>query len=307
MTTKVETKNDKEKSNNNISNSNTCLSNTTNPSTPIKSKYTPNLEVADFLPDAQALIKDYICYLCGGVYFNPRIDRCGHIYCTPCLKITDCCPLTNAIYNDSNLTPINFVSAIIDKQMVYCRNKSKGCEWTGKLIELSEHQSICPKQSIKCDIPGCIEGDLRENISKHQENCEYRVVPCVDCQLTFPKILLENHFKECPEGKLECPKNCNEKIKRKDLEKHVKDECENISVYCEFETIGCLDKFNRKYFEKHMIDNHSKHNLLAIKKIADFQKDSQKQITELSERLKISEKNNEDLNSLINEMSTGKY
>ena len=41
-------------------------------------------------------------------------------------------------------------------------------------------------------------------------------------------------MKECPFVDISCPKNCGKQMKKKDLEEHLKKECPNRTVPCNF-------------------------------------------------------------------------
>ena len=48
-------------------------------------EYEKHLDVDYFFEKDKNSVKDYICFLCKGVYFEPYVDRCGHIFCKECI------------------------------------------------------------------------------------------------------------------------------------------------------------------------------------------------------------------------------
>ena len=157
------------------------------------------LDINNFLPECQDTLRDYLCPLCEGVYKDPIIDECNHVFCKNCieksLKTTKACPLIPAnMIDEKKLSSIKFVTNILDKQSLYCLNKSKDCKWFGKLQVLSNHLTIdCKKQAINCVNPGCEHKVPREEMVNHQNVCDYRTINCSDCNSSIAFILQSFH------------------------------------------------------------------------------------------------------------------
>ena len=232
------------------------------------------LDIEDFLPESRDAISDYICPICKGVFNQPLIDQCGHIYCSSCIEMTSCCPVTLAPFTESKLAPINFISSVLSKQFLYCKNKKKNCEWYGKLSELNNHISTdCQKQSMSCCFEGCFALVDREGLLDHEEVCEYRIVKCPECSIPIARLNLETHYEVCPNFKLDCPNNCEGKVERKDLNTHLDSECMNRLVNCDYSEIGCQEKPQYKDLTSHLESKMLHHNFLMMKYVLTSHKD----------------------------------
>jgi len=144
------------------------------------------LRVEDFVPDSQSTVKEYICSFCEGVLVEPVVDHCGHIFCKKCIQIYltvhQTCPHSNESLNETELTAMNFIEKILEKQTIYCKNKEKNCEWIGKYQFYDNHLKLeCLKQNINCTNSGCSEEFMRGDKEKHLNDCEYRLVKCEYC------------------------------------------------------------------------------------------------------------------------------
>ncbi|XP_044174909.1 TNF receptor-associated factor 6-like isoform X2 [Acropora millepora] len=70
------------------------------------------------------------------------------------------------------------------------------------------------------------------------------------CPWKGPLGNLEDHLKECDFVDVSCPKNCGKKFQRRDLEKHLKDDCPNTKVRCTY----CTEEVLRNRVENHFQD-----------------------------------------------------
>ena len=89
------------------------------------------VKLANFTPEAQSLISDYVCTICDGVYTKPVMDPCGHVFCQNCienhLKDNPLCPYPphNDIANQK-LSNASFIEQILGKQQLNCLYKADG-------------------------------------------------------------------------------------------------------------------------------------------------------------------------------------
>ena len=94
----------------------------------------------------------------------------------------------------------------INELKIYCPKKNKGCQWTGKLNDITKHIIHGECQDIECDkckeiichttgtleshLPDCpcycqyckIIADKEEIISKHKDKCEKCPTMCTNCR-----------------------------------------------------------------------------------------------------------------------------
>jgi len=231
--------------------------------------FTKYLDIEDFLPECRnQLIGDYICPMCNGVYNNPLVDQCGHIYCSTCIEQMDKCPITNNSFKNIKHNSIGLIANFLDKQFVYCKNKHKDCKWEGKLSDLNSHKlNECQKQLVCCQWIGCDVLVNREDQVEHQNSCEYRIVNCSECNIEIAKLNLIGHYDVCPNYKLDCPNHCDLKIMRKDLKEHLEVECDNMIVECPYVIGGCNEKLFKKDLANHLNTEFNLHNYLTLQKL----------------------------------------
>ena len=73
----------------------------------------------------------------------------------------------------------------------------------------------------------CVEecdwtGDM-EDLKTHQETCEFIDIECDRCEQDVKRKDMDKHLaQECPEQEAPCPKQCGKSLKRKELGNHVK-------------------------------------------------------------------------------------
>ncbi|XP_044174923.1 TNF receptor-associated factor 6-like [Acropora millepora] len=70
------------------------------------------------------------------------------------------------------------------------------------------------------------------------------------CPWKGPLSKLEDHLKECDFVLVSCPKNCGKEFQRKDLKKHLKDDCPNRTIPCTF----CAEEVLWNSMENHFQD-----------------------------------------------------
>ena len=224
--------------------------------------------------DNKSEIKEFICYLCKGILYDPVFDKCGHIFCRRCLifyfKTHDVCPIDKNIIN-KEFSPMILIKNIINSKETYCKNKEKGCNWQGLFKDLPDHlNNICPKEIIQCTFKECKERIERSQLELHKLTCEYRLVKCEDCQNEFPYSVIILHKNLCNKMKIKCNQNCGLILQRDLLKNHIQNDCPNTIVDCLFKKYGCEEKVFRKELRDKLNKNMIKHMSLVIDK---FEKD----------------------------------
>ena len=220
------------------------------------------LSLDDFLPEFQETIKDYICPLCKGVYINPLVDKCGHIYCAHCIENQGHCPISLEPFT-SQLNPVEFISRVLNKNKVFCKNKHKECKWIGKLQDLIDHISKeCKKQEVNCGNSECKVIVDREDYENHLIECDFKIIRCSDCSIEIQKFKLASHTKECPKFKIDCINKCALKIPREDMKTHLDKDCDYLILNCDYSIVGCNIPLLRKDIKTHNIKYSQKHLLL---------------------------------------------
>ena len=247
------------------------------------------------------------CIFCKGIAHDALLEEgnCSTVCCKQCYDIYCKLPSTSKkkVYNKNSN---NILNRLILNYKIHCKNNS--CKWEGLLKDLDNHlNSDCSKQIIKCTNEGCNEQFLRENLDSHLKICNYVLVECIHCHKKFPKIGLNAHFDICEEKLIECPLKCGEKIQRKKIAEHEKNECKKLVINCIYKDYGCefqieRDKMNAHYKEKdHVIYVANVFNEKFIKvdkKLSEIKKCIELQESE--EDININENYNKDKNKKDN-------
>ncbi len=137
---------------------------------------------------------------------------------------------------------------------VMCVHKEEGCNWKGELGTIETHLDSgtgCGYIPIPC--PNHCKSILRRlNIQVHLTNeCVLRQSKCEHCGFSARHDKITEHFDSCQEYPVQCPKNCEELVKRRHLAAH-KHKCLMEEVDCPFQCVGCYVQVKRKEFEEHL-------------------------------------------------------
>ena len=173
------------------------------------------------------------CSICSLTLREPyQVDCCGSRFCKACLDplflITKLCPSCKGHFSEATFD--SSLKAMINKKLVYCRYKSKGCLWTGELQKLEKHELSCINKPIKCEFCKEFQGTNKE---------------------------MKQHTKSCSAGSRlsPCPKGCGANIMLKNIETHVREKCPRIVVKCKY----CKDfKAPQNKIKKHEMSCHSR-------------------------------------------------
>ncbi len=269
--------------------------------------YTKKLDLQDFIQASQNMISDYICELCQGVYWDPHVDGCGHVYCKECFyKFIDSskkslCPTTLLEIDLNLVAPIKFVAAILEKQTLRCSHKS--CGWLGKLIDLHPHlDSECLFEPVSCPFENCLHRKiLRKNITEHQETCDFRPSQCINCA---EKLFLgdkNSHKKICKKELIACVQDCGEMVERERETSHIAKECGFSLVTCQYYEFGCEVEIMKKDLKAHLIDKVNYHNLCVCKFLKNFKVNLVSRVESIEKKI---QQNNEKFDDIYSFLET---
>ena len=219
------------------------------------------------------------CPVCLLVLHEPsQVTCCGKSYCRSCIERVKlrnnpcpCCQQRNLVdYPNKGLQqPLYGLH-------VYCTNKEEGCEWTGELGALEKHQNLSPEQEkvlegcqfakIKCN--HCSKTIQRKQLGHHQnELCGKRPFGCVYChsyESTYEDVT-SNHWLVCDCYPILCPNECGATPQRKNIKRHLKNDCPLTIIQCDFQYAGCEAKLPRQDMPSHISHNLTTHiSMLAI-------------------------------------------
>lgn len=276
----------------------------------------------------QPVEEELLCSLCLEVFDRP-VNACaqGHTFCTTCLTQAQAsrqtCPQCRGELFSSP-PPNRPLQNMISKLSVRCKNggacaggepteppqkqrktdaaasadesaprANAGCEWTGTVEQLDEHLKTCAFIRVPCGLRGCRARVLKQELSAHQEVCEFREMACPACQQKVVARAMQRHLSNsCPERQVEC-KYCKKTMTASALGKqrpawvifggdesawtgHLA-ECSHAMVRCEFWSIGCHQMMKRSETAAHHAADAAKHASLTIKKFASMEQAMEKQ------------------------------
>jgi len=255
--------------------------------------YVKVLDKEQFLPESQTIIKEFICSLCLGVYYNPVTDPCGHVFCNHCLSTyfkynKTNCPTTGKPYLINDISKLSqpapsYFTQIIGKQKLRCIKKD--CEWVNDLSKLYDHiRNECIYVIIKCPYKenGCKFSSTRSEVKSHETSCNFRIYECELCKEKGFYFQRDEHKSNCKKEKIECPQKCSVDLERDDVDNHILNYCENTTVNCEFNFFGCKETLSRKNLASHNLSARKSH----IRIIHQAQENLTEQVKALSARIK---------------------
>lgn len=228
----------------------------------------PKHALSQFLPNSHDYLKNFICPICNGVFFNPIFDECGHTFCLSCYEtfhnLYGKCPVTKKNISAQPI-PVLLISKILDKQILYCINKEKGCKWEGALSLLNEHlQKDCLQEEIECPNKECKLKIRRCMIDAHLSQCHNNFVECSYCKTKIKINEMKKHLSECKKIN-ECLQKCGEMSEKENEEFH--------PINCPFIKYGCTDKpiLRKENISSRVHHNSIKHMDLVFTKINTLQ------------------------------------
>ena len=157
---------------------------------------------------------------------------------------------------------------------VFCTNKEKGCNWQGELNSIIKghlkpgNVAGCPYEDVKCS-NGCGKMVQRRHFTCHvRKECPYRVVKCPHCHREGKQMFIyQEHMQQCPNLPLRCPNECGtvESIYRHNMNEHRRNQCPLELVRCKY---GCSEKMPRKDLSVHYKNNLEKHLAMTTQALA---------------------------------------
>ena len=167
------------------------------------------------------------CRVCALILRDPHITKCcGQNACHLCIvKAAENggpCPIPGCRSKSVKINLNRDLRSIILESGVYCQSKEVGCEWVGKLDELTKHLKECPFVEEKCP-HNCGILIQRQNIKEHTNFCGNLPIECDKCGEFYKQQCHSLHVKACPFTIIECPfeiVGCKYEGQNKDLQRH---------------------------------------------------------------------------------------
>lgn len=170
-----------------------------------------------------------VCVKCTLVARNPMSSNCGCMACYGCFPANSERKADARCFLCHAKNPQWELSAVLRRQIGRLKVKCDRCDWKSEQSNFHEHKTQkCPHRKIKCPL-GCGQFYVLSAEPDHNAWClKERQVKCMHCDQPFTMATLGRH--DCPEEPITCA--CNERIKRKDLEKHQDADCDEAVVPC---------------------------------------------------------------------------
>ena len=129
-----------------------------------------------------------------------------------------------------------------------------------------DRESGCPFYEIECLF--CKTKFQRKFVNDHEKkDCLQRPFKCACCddyESTFEDVTTK-HVSVCPRRLVACANECGETLQCKDLAGHLETTCPLHMIECSFRYAGCEEKLPRKDMPAHIKDNLAEHmSLQAI-------------------------------------------
>ncbi|CAH3164480.1 unnamed protein product, partial [Pocillopora meandrina] len=134
------------------------------------------------------------------------------------------------------------------------------------ICHLQKHQSACLLKEVQCSNPGCAEKLPQQDMSVHVAfECSWRRINCEYCQESVLSHKKQKHFDVCQKFPVQCTNECGvREIPRDKLEVHIRDQCPEAAVTCEYENLGCKAMFPRSNTDSHSKSEVEGHLRLAL-------------------------------------------
>ncbi|CAF1011521.1 unnamed protein product [Adineta steineri] len=160
--------------------------------------------------NSELVPEEYFCPICQDLLWKPRsCASCQHLFCEKCLRMwsenpvnREKCPFRCQPFEERRCPP--YVQSLLSRLNIHCRNASFGCTAILSYDKLELHEkSQCQYLTQRCS--DCDQLVLLSKFNEHQQTTELCVpqpIKCTICQTYFPKALLQNHFYQCCEMKI---------------------------------------------------------------------------------------------------------
>ena len=155
--------------------------------------------------------EEFICSLCSKVFETPASSTCGHVFCAECLKKAigkdiDCPKCGSSVKpskDDSDSDKLTEeLAERLSQLSLHCPHSGVGCHvvtpW-GKMREHTERE--CEYRPAPCKHRGCSERCPMNELERHMETCDHRIVECKVCCARLPRKDMPAHqaVKRCYE------------------------------------------------------------------------------------------------------------
>ena len=146
----------------------------------------------------------YDCLVCQLIPKDPmQVTCCGKRFCRACItrikSEMNVCPHCKAKGDDmfQYFEDGAHRQAILELK-VYCSNKKQGCDWTGELCHLENHENKqCLLRPYTCPYCDLYTASYRDITGHHEPECEMFQVSCPFCAGKVARKNVHLHETEC--------------------------------------------------------------------------------------------------------------
>jgi len=224
----------------------------------------------------QENVRELLCCICLQILTNPRQCKNGHLFCQVCImqyvQKRPECPQCREFLNESNMARSLFLEKQLTKMKVYCKYHvcrdeetkdnfivdKNGCNKIFPLDEVSKHERDCEYAPVFCKFSSRCGKLRRKDINEHQKTCPFRPMECPHCKAHVELSKMEDHLEICRMFLIQCSK-CSKEIQRSDIDFHVRNECLEELIPCQFADQGCEAKVLRKNLKEHLGEDVGAH------------------------------------------------
>ena len=140
------------------------------------------------------------------------------------------------------------------------------CSWRGKYSELATHLgNDCPGTEVSCSNAGCPAMVPRGRLEEHGAECSFRREPCEHCGELALRSAMAKHIDEnCQRAPVRCV--CGSSVPRSAFAAH-EVSCPEVACGCQYADLGCGERIKRKDLMKHMESAAEAHNALLLREV----------------------------------------
>ena len=135
-----------------------------------------------------------------------------------------------------------------------------------------------------------------------KDACIQREIYCEHCEECAKYCDMSTHLEECPNVTIACDL-CGIEKYRKDIPLHVKDHCLENEIECIFVKYKCLERMKRKDLDKHVEEKQGKHLGLTLTAIEDLISSQTKELDKLNESVEKQNKHIDQHRKEINKLN----
>ena len=158
---------------------------------------------------------------------KPVTLRCGHSGCMDCLAniislssntsaSRGPCPVCRQLFHLDELHLNVSLDKLTRGLKMECCNGD--CQWKGTLEEARAHGKNCPKAVASCPHDGCPNVSTKEEIERHQGDCQFRKIECLGCRTLVRRTnKAEHETNRCNYSSVDCPLGCGTKLPRYEI------------------------------------------------------------------------------------------